>query len=349
MVDGMEIIPQATEGVGVCEACLQGKQNHEPIPKKSDTRASEILYRIHSDLCNVGDSREGYRYFATFIDDFSCYTKVVPLKCKDETLNAFKKFVACTENKTGKHVKHFRTDGGGEFYSKEFSAFCNEKGIIQEKTNPDTPQQNGITECKNQMLNNKACSMLAAAGLSPKLWVLAILHANLITNYSPTKAQWTKHHMRYTITKNPCSTCYANMVAKHGFKFLKSIMPNLNTSQLNANFWVLLKERKPSYSMINLVIVLFNLVTSNLMKAQAGSALCSKTTMTTTTSFGFWIKRGWQMMVMRRMLQGMTWVPRMRIAPPHHPIHLPLPLPLHLDVQVMSDGPLPQMTCQNSL
>jgi hypothetical protein len=43
---------------------------------------------------------------------------------------------------------------------------------------------------------------------------------------------------------------------------------------------------------------------------------------------------------------GVTWVPRMRIVPPHHPIHLPLPLPLplRLDVQVMSDGPLPQMT-----
>jgi hypothetical protein len=145
MVDGMEIIPQATEGFGVCKACLQGKQNHEPIPKESD------LYRIHSDLCNVGDSQEGYCYFATFINDFSCYTKVMPLNHKDETLNAFKKFIAHAENETGKHVKHFRTDRGGEFYSKEFSAFCDEKGIVQEKTNPDTLQQNSITKHKGQM------------------------------------------------------------------------------------------------------------------------------------------------------------------------------------------------------
>ena len=112
----------------------------------------------------------------------------MPLKRKDETLDAFKKFVARAENELGKHVIRFRSDGGGEFYSKEFAAFCAEKGIVQEKTNPDTPQQNGVAERKNQTLNNKARSMLAGAHLTSKFWVSAIEHANWITNRSPSCA-----------------------------------------------------------------------------------------------------------------------------------------------------------------
>jgi hypothetical protein len=85
-------------------------------------------------------------------------------------------------------VKHFRSDSSGEFYSKEFSVFCDDKGIVQEKTNPDTPQENSITEFQNQMLNNKACVMLAGTNLSPKFWTSAILHTNWITNHTPTKS-----------------------------------------------------------------------------------------------------------------------------------------------------------------
>ena len=60
------------------------------------------------------------------------------------------------------------------------------KRIVQEKTNPDTPQQNGVAEQMNQTLNNKACSMLAGARLIVLFRVLAVQHANWIANSSPT-------------------------------------------------------------------------------------------------------------------------------------------------------------------
>ena len=188
MVEGMEITHQTAERNAVCEPCYQGKQPREPIPKETNTRTTEVLYRIHSDLCEIGESCEGYRYYVTFIDDFSRYTEVVPLKHKDKTLAAFKKFIARAENELGKRVVRFRSDGGGKFSSKEFAEYCAEKGIVQEKTNPDTPQQNGVAERKNQTLNNKASSMLAGAHLTAKFWVSAIEQANWITNRSPSRA-----------------------------------------------------------------------------------------------------------------------------------------------------------------
>ena len=85
----------------------------------------------------------------TFIDNFSCYTEVVLLNRKDKTLDAFKKFVMCAKSKLGRHIVHFRLDGGSKFTSKEFAEYCGEKGITHEMTNLDMPQQNGVTEHKN--------------------------------------------------------------------------------------------------------------------------------------------------------------------------------------------------------
>ena len=47
-----------------------------------------------------------------FIDNFLHYTEVVLLNRKDKTLDAFKKFVVCAENKLGRHIVCFRSDGG---------------------------------------------------------------------------------------------------------------------------------------------------------------------------------------------------------------------------------------------
>ena len=64
MVEGMEITHQTAKWNIVCEPCYQGKQPHKPIPKESDTWATEVLYHVHSDFCEIGESREGYCYYA---------------------------------------------------------------------------------------------------------------------------------------------------------------------------------------------------------------------------------------------------------------------------------------------
>ena len=55
----------------VCEPCLAGKMHANPF-HSSDTRASEVLGLVHSDVHDVGVvSPSGYRYWITFIDDKS--------------------------------------------------------------------------------------------------------------------------------------------------------------------------------------------------------------------------------------------------------------------------------------
>lgn len=63
---------------------------------------------------------------------------------KDEAFEFFKRYKAEVENQKEKKIKILCSDRGGEYFSHEFSLFCEEHGIIHQKTAPYTPQQNGL-------------------------------------------------------------------------------------------------------------------------------------------------------------------------------------------------------------
>jgi transposase InsO family protein len=83
-------------------------------------------------------------------------------------------------------VKVLRSDGGGEYNSKEFAYFCKQQGIIMQTTTRYTPQQNGVVERKNQTIMNMARSMLREKNLSNDYWVEAVVYSMYILNRSPT-------------------------------------------------------------------------------------------------------------------------------------------------------------------
>ena len=71
----------------------------------------------------------GSFYFLTFIDDFSKNVWVYFLKQKSETFTRFKEFKAEAEKQSGRFVKVLRSDGGGEYDSREFVDFCKHHGL----------------------------------------------------------------------------------------------------------------------------------------------------------------------------------------------------------------------------
>lgn len=76
-----------------CEACQYGKlqQCHFPM---SESRAKASLEIIHSDLWGPApiNSCKGYKYYITFVDDFSKFTWIYPLKLKSKAYAAFVQF-----------------------------------------------------------------------------------------------------------------------------------------------------------------------------------------------------------------------------------------------------------------
>jgi transposase InsO family protein len=78
-----------------CEPCIVGKHHRDPFPAKASHRATRLLERIHSDLHEVPvATASGYRYWITFIDDWSRYGWIWLLKKKSDAFEAFKAFKA---------------------------------------------------------------------------------------------------------------------------------------------------------------------------------------------------------------------------------------------------------------
>jgi transposase InsO family protein len=95
---------------------------------------------------------------------FTCW------KLRTEALNYFKTYKAEVKNQLEKKIKRFRSDCGGEYFANEFDVFCEEHGIIPERTPPYSSQSNGVAKRKNHRLTDLVNSMLDTAGLSKAWW-----------------------------------------------------------------------------------------------------------------------------------------------------------------------------------
>ena len=156
-------LPKFKVKKGACEACRLGKQSRKSFPKESQTKTSEKLEIVHTDVCGLmqHQSIDGSRYFLLFLDDYTHMCWVYFMKQKSETFSLFKKFKAMVEKQSGCTIKTLRSDGGGEFTSQEFNRFCEEEGINKQVTLPYSPQQNGAAERMNRTLEEMARTMMA--------------------------------------------------------------------------------------------------------------------------------------------------------------------------------------------
>ena len=186
----MSLIPKFTLVKGSkCHACVQSKQPRKPHKAAKEARNLAPLELIHSDLCEMNGvlTKGGKKYFMTLIDDCTRFCYVYLLKTKDEAFNYFKIYKAEVENQLERKIKRVRSDRGGEYFSNEFTLFCEEYGIIHERTPPYSPESNGVAERKNRTLTDLVNAMLDTAGLSKEWWGEAILTACHVLNRVPTK------------------------------------------------------------------------------------------------------------------------------------------------------------------
>jgi len=98
----------------VCEPCLGGKMHSNPFPS-SPSCSTKPLELVHSDLHGPLPvaTREGYRYWITFLDDATSYRAAMRLKRKSQALEAFKLFKATAENQLDMKIKELQDDKGG--------------------------------------------------------------------------------------------------------------------------------------------------------------------------------------------------------------------------------------------
>ena len=99
------------------------------------------LELVHSDICGPMQTLSfgNHSYFVTFMNDYSRFAWVYPLKAKSKVFMCFKKYVLIVENVSSCAVETLHFNQGGERMSKEFNAFLVACGIKHQCRVPCTP------------------------------------------------------------------------------------------------------------------------------------------------------------------------------------------------------------------
>lgn len=121
----------------------------------------------------------------------------------------FKEFKYFIKNQTGKKIKVFKSDNGGEYMSKELMDFFKKEEIKKETIFPYTLEQNGVAERKNKSIIEVSHAMLYDQNMSKFLWGEATNDAICAQNKVNHKALDNRTHKEVSASVKPdvCHIC----------------------------------------------------------------------------------------------------------------------------------------------
>ena len=108
------------------------------------------------------------------VDDFTKYTWVILLRSKSNAPEHIEALRTRLQNEKSLKINRIRSDHGKEFKNSYMESFCTILGISQEFSTPITPQQNGVVERKNRVIQEMARAMLHNKDVARNLWGEAI-------------------------------------------------------------------------------------------------------------------------------------------------------------------------------
>ncbi|RVX07744.1 Retrovirus-related Pol polyprotein from transposon RE1 [Vitis vinifera] len=145
-----------------CESCHFAKHHRSSLGPRLNKRAESLFELVHNDVwgsCPV-TSQTGFRYFVTFVDDFSRMTWIYFMKNRSEVFSHFCAFSAEIKTQYDVSVKILRSDNGKEYVSNSFQNYMSHNGILHQTSCVDTPSQNGVAERKNRHLLETARALM---------------------------------------------------------------------------------------------------------------------------------------------------------------------------------------------
>jgi hypothetical protein len=171
-------------GKGICGSCQLGKQTRAAHKKTSGIQTFRNLEFLHMDLMgpNRTASLGGKRYILVIVDDFSRYIGATPIREKYDALDAAQHLFKKIQVEQSGQIMRIHSDHGREFKNSKFEEFCLSYGIKQEFSSPITPQQNGVVERKNRVIQEMARVMIHSKNLAQHFFGEAVNTACHIIN-----------------------------------------------------------------------------------------------------------------------------------------------------------------------
>jgi hypothetical protein len=151
----------------VCDACQRAKSHQLPY-SKSNSSLSHPLELIYSDLWGYAPkSVGGKQYYESFIDDYSRFSWIYPLKFKSKDFSKFVEFQKLVESLFDRKATTVQTDWGGEH--QKLHGFFSKIDITHHVSCPYAHQQNGPIEWKHCHIVEVGLSLLAHSFYATKI------------------------------------------------------------------------------------------------------------------------------------------------------------------------------------
>jgi hypothetical protein len=108
-----------------CEDCALAKAQKTPAEKSQHRATIRKLELVHSDIMGPisPPTPSGKHYILTFIDDYTKDSRLELLSKKSEAAEAFIRMQKAATLQCGLQIGTVRTDNGGEYTSKQFTAY----------------------------------------------------------------------------------------------------------------------------------------------------------------------------------------------------------------------------------
>lgn len=170
----------------VCNVCQVAKSHQLPYSSSNHVSTSP-LELIFSDVWGLApQSVGGYKYYISFIDDFSKFSWIYLLHDRSEAPRIFVQFKPMS--RISLIGKSSVSNLIGVVNIKRFIIhFFRSLGIAHPVSCPHTHQQNGFAERKHRHIVETGLALLAHASIPMKFWDDAFLTATYLINHLPTR------------------------------------------------------------------------------------------------------------------------------------------------------------------
>lgn len=167
-----------------CPSCAVNKSHKLPFGQNSFV-ATKPLQLIYSDVWGpVKESIDHFTYYVIFVDFYSKYVWLYPMRYKSDLAKLFPQFKMLVEKFFNHQIVSLFTDNGGEYLG--LLPFLQSNGISHYTTPPHTPEQNGVAERRHRHVVETGLSLLHYAKLPLQYWSHAFQTAVYLINRLPT-------------------------------------------------------------------------------------------------------------------------------------------------------------------
>lgn len=163
-----------------CEVCIESKLKIKSFMNEKPRKSERILDIVHMSVCGpMKTTTNGMKkYFLSFIDDFSRYTKIYLMYDINEVEEKMIHFIELMITEKGVKPKRFEAEKSVKYITESLREYLNQNGIGIGYT----AELNDIAEHKNGRLVEMVKCMLNESELPRSFWGEALSTATYIQN-----------------------------------------------------------------------------------------------------------------------------------------------------------------------